>query len=116
MGILGTWRLYCVENRLWTSREESPPRDQDWIGEQGHCDPTRCDSEDRVLSTVPHLATEPGELNASSFCSPSREGTLSGLGVYYSSGRKEKNQLKKFFRLCSVGHFASNWRGSGDDA
>lgn len=49
--------LWSVENlRLWTSREESPPRDrEDCSGEQSHWDPSRPDPGDRVLSAVAQL-------------------------------------------------------------
>lgn len=55
--------------------------------------PPRCDPGDRVLSAVAQLETEPGELQVSSSCSPSREGTLSDRGADFSSDREKTHAI-----------------------
>ncbi|OBS57137.1 hypothetical protein A6R68_11736, partial [Neotoma lepida] len=97
-GVCGPWKTSGCGFR----GKSHPPRDrEDWSGEQSHCDPSRCDPGDRVLSAVAQLATEPGELHAYSSCSRSTEGTLS------AQTGKRHTQFKKLFRLCNVGHFNS---------
>lgn len=112
VGIVGTWRLYCVENLRH-------------CGPRGRSHPLESRATATLHAVTPRIACCP----PCPIWRPSRESftlplfaplperrPLQAWEFITAQAGKRKTQLKKLFRLCNVGHFNSNERVSWDDA